>query len=84
MPSEGIGTSPAQSFLGRRCKTFLPIISSKLKLEFSTHNSAEAQKKQRCQQQAQHAKELKPISKGQTICIRLPGKVGSPHVALNW
>ena len=72
-PSESIGTSPAQRFLGRRCT----IISSKLKPEFPTHNNVQAQKKQRSRQQAYHnqrAKELKPISKGQTVRIRLPEK----------
>jgi len=72
-PSESIGTSPAQRFLGRRCT----IISSKLKPEFPTHNNVQAQKKHRSRQQAyynQRAKELKPISKGQTVRIRLPEK----------
>jgi len=46
-PSEGVGTSPAQRFLGRRCKTLLPTTSSKLHPEFPTHKDAKAQRRQR-------------------------------------
>ena len=45
-PSEGIGTSPAQRFLGRRCKTTLPIATSKLRPAYPTHKDVEAQGKQ--------------------------------------
>ena len=35
-PSEGIGASPAQRFLGRRCRTFLPVTNSLLQPHFPT------------------------------------------------
>lgn len=35
-PTEGLGTSPAQRFLGRRCKTLLPVTGSLLQPDYPT------------------------------------------------
>ena len=73
-PSEGIGLSPAQRFLGRRCKMLLPVTVSKLQ-PFYTDKQPQAQQRKRQRiYYNQHTKELKPIQSGQTVRIRLPGK----------
>lgn len=74
-PSEGLGSSPAQRFLGRRCKALLPMTVSKLQPAFPT--DTEAQTRQRGRQKFyynQHVKALKHIQRGQTVRIRLPGQ----------
>ena len=38
MPSEGIGTSPAQHLFGRRCKTLLPMARSLLQPQYENHS----------------------------------------------
>ena len=74
-PSEGIGSSPSQRFLGRQCKTLLPMTVSRLHPAFLTDKKAQVQQ---CGRQKvyynQHAKEMAPIQRGQTVQIRLPGK----------
>ena len=75
-PSEGMGTSPAQRFLGRRCKTLLPTTTSRLQPAFPTDADVQARSQQRQHQQVyydQHAKQLSPIPVGETIRVRLPG-----------
>ena len=76
-PSERIGTSPAQRFLGRWCKTLLPIATSRLKPAYSTDKDAEARERQRKRQQTyydRHVKEQRPIPSGKSVRIKLPGK----------
>ena len=74
-PTEGIGLSPAQRFLGRRCKTLLPVTVSKLHPTFYTDKKPQDQQRERQKTYYnQHTKELKPIQSGQTVRIRLPGK----------
>ena len=76
-PSEGLGNSPAQRFLGRRCKTLLPIATSRLQPVFPTNADIQACNHQRQRQQVycdKHAKPLKPIPVGETIRLRLPGQ----------
>ena len=46
-PSEGIGASPAQRFLGRRCRTFLPVTNSLLQLHFPTQEHTQQLNKQK-------------------------------------
>ena len=41
-PTEGVGTSPAQRFLGRRCNTWLPMTEALLKPKYSTVEDAQA------------------------------------------
>ena len=76
-PSEGIGTSPAQRFLGRRCRTLLPVTETSLHPRYSTGKDIQAcdtlKKKQKFYYNRQ-AKTLKPIIPGQSIRMRLPGQ----------
>ena len=76
-PTEGIGTSPAQRLLGRRCKTLLPIAESLLKLRYDTGGDTRALAG--AEQRQQHyynraAKPLKAITPGETVRMKLPGK----------
>jgi len=76
-PSEGMETSPAQRFLGRRCKTLLPTTEALLCPRYSMEEDTAAIKIQKNRQQIyydRHVKELKPIQPGQTIQMRLPGE----------
>ena len=83
-PSEGLGTSPAQRFLGRRCKTLLPISESLLEPQYPTKEDTQALRGQKMRQQYyynQHTKELPPIAPGEAVWMRLPGQtIWSPGV----
>ena len=46
-PTEGLGTSPAQRFLGRRCKTLLPITGSLLQPDYPTEEDRQAINRQK-------------------------------------
>lgn len=50
-PSENMGTSPAQRFLGHRCKTLLPVTQQLLKSRYSTKEDASALHQQKLKQQ---------------------------------
>ena len=83
-PTEGIGSSPAQRFLGRRCKTLLPTHESLLVPQYPTEKDRQAINKQK-QRQLQyynlHTKSLEPLSPGDSVRMRLPGeKTWSPGV----
>ena len=41
-PTEGIGTSPAQRLMGRRCKTHLPVAGTLLQPRYSTDEETRA------------------------------------------
>ena len=72
-PTEGFGTSPAQRFLGRRCKTRLPTQRSLLVPRYSTERDAEALQSQKNRQKRyydRNAKELPPVGKGETVYMR--------------
>ena len=76
-PSEGMGTSPAQRFFGRRCKTLLPMTQALLEPKYSTAEDAQALKGQKARQQHYYnrqARDLPPISPGDTIRMRPPGQ----------
>ena len=45
-PTEGLGSGPAQRFLGRRCRTLLPMTESMLKPAYDTITDAQALKGQ--------------------------------------
>ena len=49
-PTEGLGSSPAQRFFGRRCKTLLPTHSILLKPQYATEKDAQAINKQKQRQ----------------------------------
>ena len=75
-PSEGIGTSPAQRFLGRQCRTLLPATNSLLQPQFSIQEYTQQLNKQKKRQQYyynKHAHPLKPITIGEPVLMRLPG-----------
>ena len=77
-PTEGIRTSPAQRFLGRRCKTRLPVAASLLTPQYPTKEDSQAILSQKQRQQHyynRHVKELQPIAPGETIRMRLPGQL---------
>ena len=70
-PTEGLGSSPAQRFLGRRCKTLLPAHGMLLKPQYPTIN----RQKQRQQQYYDvHTKPLKQLSPGDSVRMWLPGQ----------
>ena len=74
-PSEGLGTSSAQQFLGRRCKTLLPISESLLAPRYPTKEETQALRGQKMRQQYyynQHTKELPPLAPGEAVRMRLP------------
>ena len=76
-PSEGIGLSPAQRLMGRRCKTLLPVAGTLLQPRYSTEQETRALigNKQRQQHYYnRHAKLLHPIKPVETVRMKLPGQ----------
>ena len=76
-PTEGIGNSPAQRFMGRRCRTQLPLTETQLKPAFPTDGDTRALQGQKARQQHyynRHVRELPPISAGEAVRMRLPGE----------
>lgn len=76
-PTEGVGTSPAQRFLGRRCKTLLPMTDSQLEPHYPTAEDSQALLDHRAKQWHYYnrgAKDLPPIFSGDTVHMRLPGQ----------
>ena len=75
--TEGLGSSPAQRFFGRHCKTLLPTHSILLKPQYATEKDAQAINKQKQRQQQYydvHSRPLKPLIPGDTVRMRLPGE----------
>lgn len=75
-PTEGVGTSPAQRLLGRRCKTLLPASGTLLQPRHSTEEETRAIMGMKWRQQHfynRHTKPLQPIVPGQSVCMQLPG-----------
>ena len=83
-PTEGVGSSPAQRFLGRRCKTLLPAHGALLKPLYPTKDDTKAINQQKYRQQYYydaHARPLKPLATGDSVRMRLPGeKTWSPGI----
>ena len=77
IPTAGVGTSPAQRLMGRRCKTLLPMAGTLLLPRQSTENETRGllgmKRRQQCYANL-HTKPLTPIESGDTIRMRLPGK----------
>ena len=76
-PSEGMTTSPAQRFLGRRCRTRLPMTGSLLKPKYSTTQDADDINKQKAKQRKYYdhqGKVLKPLRGGDAVRMKLPGQ----------
>ena len=75
-PTEGIGPSPAQRLMGRRCKTLLPMASTLLKPRYDTEAEEKALTIRRQKQERYYnrsTKPLKPINPGETVRMKLPG-----------
>ena len=76
-PTVEIGTSPAQRFLERRCRTQLLLTETQLKPAFPTNADNRALQGQKARQQRyynRHALELPPISAGEAVRMRLPAE----------
>ena len=76
-PSQGIGTSPAQRLMGRRCKTLLPIAGTLLMPRHNTEEETRALVGAKERQRFYYNRNAKPlplITPGETIRMRLPGE----------
>ena len=76
-PTEGVGTSPAQRLMGRRCKTLLPVAGTLLTPSYPTEADTRAIMGKRHRQQYyynRHVKPLQPIVSGETVRMRTPGE----------
>ena len=76
-PSEGMGASPAQRLMGRRCKTLLPTAGTLLKPRYDTNADTRAlagRKRRQSFYYNQHAHPLPPTNEGATVRMRLPGE----------
>ena len=76
-PTAGVGTSPAQRLMGRRCKTLLPMAGTLLLPRHATESETHGLLGMKRRQQYyanRHTKPLTPIESGDTIRMRLPGK----------
>ena len=76
-PTEGLGSSPAQRFLGRRCRTLLPITEALLTPAYDTREDARVLKGKRAKQAHYYnrqARDLPPIIVGDAVRMRLPGE----------
>ena len=76
-PSEGMETSPAQRFFGRRCRTLLPSTESLLSPRYPTQVDVKDIHRQKLKQQAyynQHSKELQQLHPGEAVQMKLPGE----------
>ena len=76
-PTEGMGTSPAQRFLGHRCKTLLPNTKSLLNPRYLVKKDVEELQAQKCRQKKyynKHGRDMKPTKTGETVRMRLPGQ----------
>ena len=75
-PSEGIGKSPSQRLMGRRCKTMLPTASSLLQPRYSTTAETRAiagmKRKQSYYYDRCH-RPLQRLEQGEAVRMRLPG-----------
>ena len=76
-PTECLGSSPAQTFLGRRCRTQLLLMEALLKPAYDMEAEARALQGKR-QKQAlydnQQACDLPPLQAGATVRKQLPGE----------
>ena len=76
-PTEGVGTSPAQRLMGKRCKTLLPIADTLLVPRHNTEREARALKGMKERQRHhynKHTKSLQPISLEEKVLMKLPGQ----------
>ena len=74
-PTEGIGTSPAQRLMGRRCRTLLPVAGTLLQPRNTTEADSQALigvKRRQRYYYDKHTRPLAPITPGEKICMKLP------------
>ena len=77
MPTEGLGTSPAQRLMGRHCKTLLLIAISLLKPRYVTEVEMRAFAGMKQHQKLYYNKGAKPLEAilpGETVQMKLPGR----------
>ena len=60
-PTAGIGTSPAQRLMGRRCKTLLPIADKLLQPRYDTEGEARALLGAKQRQKFHYNRHIKPL-----------------------
>ena len=60
-PTAGIGSSPAQRLMGRRCKTLLPVAGSLLQPNFPTEEDTRKLIGTKQRQQHYYNKQAKPL-----------------------
>ena len=81
-PTEGMGTSPAQRLMGRRCRPLLPMSKSLLQPQFPVEDDLSALRGRKQRQERyynRHCKQMKPIDRGDTVRVKVPGeKVWTP------
>ena len=75
-PTEGVGSSPAQRFLGRRCRMLLPVTEALLQPEYDTMADSRALRGKRAKQAYYYnrqARDLPSITVGEAVRLRLSG-----------
>ena len=75
-PTEGIGSSPAQRLMGRRCKTLLVTTPALLAPKFGVKADAKALRTKRDRDRIvydHHARPLSALKIGSNVSVRLPG-----------
>ena len=81
-PTEGMGTSPAQRLMGRRCRPLLPMSKSLLQPQCPVEDDLSALRGRKQRQERycnRHCKQMKPIDRGDTERVKVPGeKVWTP------
>ena len=76
-PTEGMNSSPAQRFLGRRCKTLLPTTSLLLKPRYATEEDTAALTQMKERQKFyynRHVKSLPPLNLGKQFVCAYQGR----------
>ena len=76
-PTEGVGTSPAQRLMGRRCKTLLPTTDTLLKPQYDINSDTQALRKKKEESRRRYncgARPLSPLKSRDTVRMKLPGQ----------
>ena len=74
-PTEGVGTSPAQRFFGRRCNTLMPLTEVMLRPSYEISRDALLGKKtKQAYYYNRQARDLLPITTGEIVRMPLPGE----------
>lgn len=85
-PTEGVGTSPSQRLMGRRCKTLLPVSGSLLQPRYKTDEDSWALAGRKQRQKFYYdkgTKNLPEVNPGETVRLKLPGnKEWSPGICM--